>query len=56
MATEVKTNVKKAIAKRTGHYEHLVVVGDHRLITDEPLSMESRATRPMIATISENMA
>lgn len=39
MATEVKTNVKKAIAKRTGHYEHLVVVGDHRLITDEPLSM-----------------
>lgn len=39
MATEVKTNVKKAIAKRTGHYEHLVVVGDHRLITDEPNSM-----------------
>lgn len=39
MATEVKSNVKKAIAKRTGHYEHLVAVGDHRLITDEPTSM-----------------
>jgi putative redox protein len=39
MATEVKTNIKKALAKRTGHYEHLVVVGDHRIITDEPVEM-----------------
>lgn len=39
MAAEVKTNVKRAVAKRTGHYEHLVVVGDHRLVTDEPGSL-----------------
>ncbi|MFY9263873.1 MAG: OsmC family protein [Solirubrobacterales bacterium] len=36
MATEVKVNVKKALAKRTAGYEHLVVVGDHRIVTDEP--------------------
>lgn len=36
MATEVKPNVKKAIARRTGHYEHLVTVGDHQIVTDEP--------------------
>lgn len=36
MAAEVKTKVKCAVAKRTGHYEHLVVIGDHRLVTDEP--------------------
>ena len=39
MAAEVKTNVKRAVAKRTGHFEHLVVVGDHRLVTDEPGSL-----------------
>ena len=36
MATEVKNKIKAALAKRTGRYEHLVVVGDHRLVTDEP--------------------
>lgn len=36
MATEVKVKTKRAMAKRTGHYEHLVVIGDHRLVTDEP--------------------
>lgn len=36
MATEVKTRTRRALAKRTGHYEHLVVIGDHRLVTDEP--------------------
>lgn len=36
MATEVKTRARQALAKRTGHYEHLVVIGDHRLVTDEP--------------------
>jgi putative redox protein len=36
VATEVKTRIKSALAKRTGNYEHLVSVGDHRLITDEP--------------------
>ncbi|MBK5230079.1 MAG: OsmC family protein [Thermoleophilia bacterium] len=39
MATETKTNVKRAVAKRTDHYEHFVVVGDHRLVTDEPVSL-----------------
>lgn len=39
MATEVKAKTKSALAKRTGHYEHLVVVGDHRLITDEPIDL-----------------
>lgn len=39
MATETKTNVKHAVAKRTDHYEHLVVVGDHRLVTDEPVNL-----------------
>ncbi|MFY9487897.1 MAG: OsmC family protein [Solirubrobacterales bacterium] len=39
MATQVKTNVKKALAKRSGNYEHLVVVGDHRVITDEPVEL-----------------
>lgn len=36
MATDAKPRTKEALAKRTGHYEHLVVVGDHRLVTDEP--------------------
>ena len=36
MATEVKNKIKAALAKRTGRYEHPVVVGDHRLVTDEP--------------------
>lgn len=39
MAAEVKANIKSATAKRAGHYEHLVVVGDHRLVTDEPASL-----------------
>jgi putative redox protein len=39
LATEVKSKTKSALAKRTGHYEHLVVVGDHRLITDEPVDI-----------------
>lgn len=39
MATEVKHKIKEALAKRTGRYEHLVVVGDHRLVTDEPADM-----------------
>jgi putative redox protein len=39
MATEVKTNIKKALAKRTGNFEHLVVMGDHNLTTDEPLDV-----------------
>lgn len=39
MAAEVKSNVKQALAKRTDHYEHLVVVGDHRIVTDEPSSL-----------------
>lgn len=34
-STEVKTKSKKAIAKRIGNYEHVVVTGDHRIITDE---------------------
>lgn len=45
-STEVKTNVKKALAKRTGHYEHLVVVGDHRLITDEPVAVGGENAGP----------
>jgi putative redox protein len=36
MATEVTTKAKTALAKRTGHFEHLVTVGDHNLVTDEP--------------------
>ncbi len=28
--------MKKAVAARTGHYEHLVKVRDHRIVTDEP--------------------
>lgn len=36
MATEVRTKTKTALAKRTGKYEHLVVIGDHRVVTDEP--------------------
>ncbi|HEV7918009.1 MAG TPA: OsmC family protein [Solirubrobacterales bacterium] len=37
--TEAKTRVKKAVAKRTGTYEHIVVTGDHRIITDEPVDL-----------------
>lgn len=36
MASDVKGNVKRAVARRTGHYEHLVSIGEHRLVTDEP--------------------
>ena len=46
MATEVKTNVKKALAKRTGRYEHVVAIGDHRLVTDEPADMGGENAGP----------
>jgi putative redox protein len=39
MATEVKSTIKSALARRTGHFEHLVVVGEHRLVTDEPTEL-----------------
>lgn len=31
--------MKKAVAARTGHYEHLVKIRDHRLVTDEPADL-----------------
>lgn len=39
MATEVKSSTKSALAKRTGHFEHLVMMGDHRVVTDEPAEL-----------------
>lgn len=39
MAAEENTKIKRAVARRTGHYEHLVVIGDHRLVTDEPVAI-----------------
>lgn len=46
MANAAKSNVKRAIAKRTGHYEHLVEVGDHRIVTDEPVDMGGKNAGP----------
>ncbi len=46
MANETKPNVKRAIAKRTGHFEHLVEVGDHRIVTDEPVGMGGKNAGP----------
>lgn len=46
MATEVKSRIKKALAKRTGHFEHLVVVGDHRIVTDEPADVGGENAGP----------
>lgn len=46
MATEVKSRTKKALAKRTGHFEHLVEVGDHRLVTDEPTEIGGNNAGP----------
>lgn len=39
MATKTTSRTQSALAKRTGGYEHLVSVGDHRLVTDEPTDM-----------------
>jgi putative redox protein len=39
MSTEVKSKVKTAIAKRTDNYEHVVAMGEHRVITDEPADL-----------------
>lgn len=36
MATDVKPKIKSALARRTGHFEHIVSCRDHRVITDEP--------------------
>lgn len=36
LAAEVKSKIKTAVARRTGHYEHIVSCRDHRVITDEP--------------------
>ena len=46
MSAEIKENVKRAVAKRTGNYEHLVAVGDHRIVTDEPASMGGQNAGP----------
>lgn len=46
MATDVKSNIKRAFAKRTGHYEHLVIVGDHHLVTDEPVDKDGGNAGP----------
>lgn len=39
MATEVKSKTRKALARRTGQFEHLIVAGDHRIVTDEPVDL-----------------
>lgn len=46
MATEVKTRIKSALAKRSGHYEHIVSCRDHRIVTDEPSDMGGENAGP----------
>ncbi|MBI4897328.1 MAG: OsmC family protein [Actinobacteria bacterium] len=46
MANAAKSNIKRALAKRTGHFEHLVEVGDHRIATDEPVDMGGQNAGP----------
>lgn len=46
MATEVKNKTRTALAKRTGRYEHLVAIRDHRLVTDEPTDMGGENAGP----------
>ncbi len=39
MGTDAHMKTKTALAKRTDGYEHIVEMGDHRLITDEPAEL-----------------